>query len=564
VAKHRAPPGIEVISRGCGRPQSRSAAVPRPSVVIVGMAGKKQPLSAADRLAAYKRRVLGEDGGGERASSSGKRKRPQQPESRADSKLSKGRPEKGKATELKGTDGAAVEVTSGIHRGAKSKSGGPGFGDDRGNRRGGKRRKVDSVDNKTGKGAKDVGKKGSKKGNVEDPSMKYFANPVRAPICLAARSFFTQTCKLPKFDIVLGRKTGWRVGAKLAVRGNPPVFGMFKPGTHEIAELLHSDAQHPAINEGSVLLHKAALKVGVRGYDGVNPGGLSYVALNADTKHNQVQVVCVFNQATIDDKLRKTSEELLAFIKTAEKADRKKPLLHSFWVHCNPAGRHDNNIYAYDGVWERIWGKEFIEEQLVSLRKQVPYHLPVLRFPPTVFRQANPEAFAGIIGEARKWIQGDATSSKTPVTVELYGGVGTIGLHMLDLVQTISCSDANPHNRICFGATVEGLENTEVRRKVKPYDPRDAVQVVRSGELDRADTVIVDPPRKGLDNEVIRAFVRSRRLQRIVYISCGFKALQRDCASLLEQGFELNFAKGHVLFPGADHIETLAVFSRKR
>ena len=43
-------------------------------------------------------------------------------------------------------------------------------------------------------------------------------------------------------------------------------------------------------------------------------------------------------------------------------------------------------------------------------------------------------------------------------------------------------------------------------------------------------------------------------------MSCGFKAFQRDCRELLNGGWELRHAEGHILFPGADHIESLAIF----
>jgi len=42
--------------------------------------------------------------------------------------------------------------------------------------------------------------------------------------------------------------------------------------------------------------------------------------------------------------------------------------------------------------------------------------------------------------------------------VELYGGVGTIGLNVLDLVEgTLSCSDENPFNKACFLKTRDNL-----------------------------------------------------------------------------------------------------------
>ena len=102
---------------------------------------------------------------------------------------------------------------------------------------------------------------------------------------------------------------------------------------------------------------------------------------------------------------------------------------------------------------------------------------------------------------------------------------------------------------------------------------------------------------QGLDDEVVEALIAPHGLrpQRLIYVSCGFKAFKRDAARLLagsmaggddpdggghaaaaaqagrgrgrKRGrggcrWDLVHAEGHVLFPGSDHIETFAVFDR--
>jgi tRNA/tmRNA/rRNA uracil-C5-methylase (TrmA/RlmC/RlmD family) len=92
--------------------------------------------------------------------------------------------------------------------------------------------------------------------------------------------------------------------------------------------------------------------------------------------------------------------------------------------------------------------------------------------------------------------------------------------------------------------------------------------VATSTGLLNCDYVIVDPPRKGLDDEVISALTadltcQAEAPQRLIYISCGFKAFRRDCDALVgSKLWTLIHAEGHVLFPGSDHIETLAIFDR--
>lgn len=51
-------------------------------------------------------------------------------------------------------------------------------------------------------------------------------------------------------------------------------------------------------------------------------------------------------------------------------------------------------------------------------------------------------------------------------------------------------------------------------------------------------------------------------LRRVIYVSCGFDALKRDTVALISAGWSLRHSEGFVLFPGSDHVETLAIFDR--
>jgi len=113
---------------------------------------------------------------------------------------------------------------------------------------------------------------------------------------------------------------------------------------------------------------------------------------------------------------------------------------------------------------------------------------PILYFPPTVFRQANIDSFSNIIRVIREWVVIGG------ICVELYGGVGTIGLHCLDLVSSLSCSDENPFNKVCFERSLLSLPDT-LRFKAA-YRSLSASAVALQGGLRSCDTIIVDPPRQ--------------------------------------------------------------------
>jgi tRNA/tmRNA/rRNA uracil-C5-methylase (TrmA/RlmC/RlmD family) len=75
------------------------------------------------------------------------------------------------------------------------------------------------------------------------------------------------------------------------------------------------------------------------------------------------------------------------------------------------------------------------------------------------------------------------------------------------------------------------------------------------------DTVLLDPPRAGMDGAHLAAALRARH--RIVYVSCDPQTLGRDAASLRAEGFVLRRALALDLMPQTFHVETVAVFERE-
>jgi tRNA/tmRNA/rRNA uracil-C5-methylase (TrmA/RlmC/RlmD family) len=120
------------------------------------------------------------------------------------------------------------------------------------------------------------------------------------------------------------------------------------------------------------------------------------------------------------------------------------------------------------------------------------------------------------------------------------------------------------------------------------YMVASAADALRAGQALGAQVLVVDPPRKGLEDEVLdelckpfdpsQPYVESSSvltipddkvnwtndIQTLVYVSCGFDALARDCDRLLSSraGWRLESATGYILFPGSDHVETVCCFTR--
>ena len=86
-----------------------------------------------------------------------------------------------------------------------------------------------------------------------------------------------------------------------------------------------------------------------------------------------------------------------------------------------------------------------------------------------------------------------------------------------------------------------------------------ARQLEREGV--RPDVICVDPPRKGLAEDVV-ATIASMAPKRVVYVSCDPATLARDAARLREVGYELRRAVPVDMFPRTGHVETAALFSQ--
>jgi 23S rRNA (uracil1939-C5)-methyltransferase len=140
------------------------------------------------------------------------------------------------------------------------------------------------------------------------------------------------------------------------------------------------------------------------------------------------------------------------------------------------------------------------------------------------------------------------------VVAELYCGVGAIGLGLAARSREVRFNEVSPHGLRGLELGLEQLAS-EVRSRISvvPGDAATAASIVAGTGI-----VIVDPPRKGLDEAVVTA-LREHRPAKVLYVSCDADSLARDVASLTGAGrYRLQRLTPYALFPYTDHVETLA------
>lgn len=75
------------------------------------------------------------------------------------------------------------------------------------------------------------------------------------------------------------------------------------------------------------------------------------------------------------------------------------------------------------------------------------------------------------------------------------------------------------------------------------------------------DVVVVDPPRAGLHQKVVKSILEHKP-EKIVYVSCNTSTFARDLGAFLDAGYELRLVQPVDLFPHTAHVETVALLQR--
>lgn len=198
-----------------------------------------------------------------------------------------------------------------------------------------------------------------------------------------------------------------------------------------------------------------------------------------------------------------------------------------------------------DGETVLLRGEEWIEETLHNLR---------FRISSEAFFQTNTEMAERLYAEAAD-LAGLTGSERV---FDLFCGIGTIGLTMADRARELwgieivapAIADAQRN------AELNGISNAhfiagDVRTAMRPM-------VERAG---RPDVVLVDPPRAGLSQKIVRRILETEP-DRIVYISCNPTTLAPNARQMADAGYALEEVRPVDMFPQTPHIEAVALLRR--
>ena len=201
-----------------------------------------------------------------------------------------------------------------------------------------------------------------------------------------------------------------------------------------------------------------------------------------------------------------------------------------------------------------LWGQTYITDYIGGVKYQIS---------PLSFYQVNPIQTEKLYGLALEYagLTGDET------VWDLYCGIGTISLFLARRAKQVYGVEVVPQaiEDAKNNAKINGIENAEFyvgkAEDVLP-DYYRRYRAEHDGETAHADVIVVDPPRKGCEESLLRTMV-DMQPERIVYVSCDSATLARDVKYLRGNGYEIERVRAVDQFPQTVHVETVCLLTRK-
>ena len=141
---------------------------------------------------------------------------------------------------------------------------------------------------------------------------------------------------------------------------------------------------------------------------------------------------------------------------------------------------------------------------------------------------------------------------------DLFCGIGTIGLSLAARAREVVGVE------IVEPAVADAIENARLNDVLNARfyagDIRLAMRDLVE-EAGRPDVVVVDPPRAGLSQKVVRRILETQP-SRIVYVSCNPTTLAPNAAQMVEAGYRLTRVRPVDMFPQTPHIESVALLEK--
>jgi tRNA/tmRNA/rRNA uracil-C5-methylase (TrmA/RlmC/RlmD family) len=216
--------------------------------------------------------------------------------------------------------------------------------------------------------------------------------------------------------------------------------------------------------------------------------------------------------------------------------------LEGLWLHLHPAA--GRRMFAKNG-WHLLWGVP---------RSRDPQGL---WYGPAAFQQLLPALYERALDEAEAFL----SPGPRDQVIDLYCGIGATLRRWLDrgarvtgvelAGEAVECAQANaPRALILRGKCAERI-------------PQLSAWLDANRDSAARCLLYVNPPRTGLEPEVLAWTINTGHPRQMVYLSCSTGTLRRDLAALTAAGYQVERITPYDFFPQTLHVETLVLLQRR-
>ena len=310
------------------------------------------------------------------------------------------------------------------------------------------------------------------------------------------------------------------------------VIGVFANRTHEIIPIDKCYIQNERTEQLAKFILEYINKNNISVYnEKTGKGLLRHIVTKIGIKTSQIMCILVINGKIIPNE-----EELVNEI------TKNFPEVKTIVKNINT--KNTNVILGQENI--NIYGEGYIEDKLGEY---------IFKISPLSFYQVNPiqaEKLYNIGVEAAK-------ITKNDVVFDLYCGIGTISLFMAKYAKKVYGVE------IVEQAIIDAKENAKINKidntEFIAGDTEKVLDELINKKKIIPNVIMVDPPRRGLDNNSINNILKIKP-NRLIYISCNPATLVRDLSEF-EEIYEVKEIKPVDMFPFTSHVECCSVLYLK-
>lgn len=311
-----------------------------------------------------------------------------------------------------------------------------------------------------------------------------------------------------------------------------PVIGVFANRTHEIIPIDTCYIQNKQTEEIAKYIFNFLVKNNISLYNEKTQKGLvRHIVTKIGIKTNEIMCILVINGKEMP-KEKEIVEELTNKFKNIKTIVK------------NINTKNTNVILGNENI--NLYGDGYISDILGDYKFKIS---------PMSFYQVNPIQAEKLYNLGVEF----ANITKDDIVFDLYCGIGTISLFMSKFAKKVYGVEIVEEAIIAAkeNAKINNVDNTEFIAG----DVEKILDELVNVKQIMPDIIMVDPPRRGLDNTSIEN-IKKVRPKKLVYISCNPASLVRDLAKL-EEIYEVKKIKPVDMFPYTSSVECVSLLCLK-